>query len=53
VHTKIQVLIRLGKLEEAIKATEEQDHDHFTAFRSLGEIAYASGTSGFKTNLKK
>ena len=45
VSTKIQILIRLGKLDEAINANEAQDPNYFLAFRSLGEIAFAGGTS--------
>ncbi len=48
VHTKIQALIRLGKLDEAMNVKEEQDHDYFLSCRSLGEIAYAQGTSRTK-----
>jgi tetratricopeptide (TPR) repeat protein len=43
VNTKVKALIRLGKLEEAMNANEDQDANYFMTHLSLGEIAYASG----------
>lgn len=50
VNTKVKALIRLGKLEEAMNANEDQDANYFMTHLSLGEIAYASGTSSKKND---